>query len=359
MPLQHLRTTDFRNIATASLQFSADINLILGGNGAGKTSILEAIYLLGYGKSFRNSRLDALIRKGQDGFSVFGEVFDHTAACFKVGIGRQEKKTSYKINGEEIATLSEFIRILPVQFIGPDSHRLLEEGPEIRRKFLDWGVFHVEPNFYAMWKQYYQALKQRNAALRNNLNIKEIISWDELLIHTASAIHEYRKHYIQALSPFFLDIAKRLTNVAQLKIDYYPGWSEERDFAANLSEQLPSDRAHGYTRIGPHRADLKIKVSASAAKDWVSRGQQKLIVISLILAQVAVYRELKDKAAVLLLDDIASELDKDHCKNVIAILESLETQLFFTGLHQDQITPLFSQIPKMFHVERGNLKEMV
>src|SRR5215471_14999472 len=165
MSLAELRIADLRCLESATLEFSPELNLIAGENGAGKTSILEAIFLLGRGRSFRTRSSERLIRHGQPKLTVFGRTDDQPARFAGIEVS-SDGGTRARINGEAAQSLLELSGILPVQAIDPEIHKLVDQGPERRRRWLDWLVFHVEPSFAIHWSRYNRALKQRNAALR-------------------------------------------------------------------------------------------------------------------------------------------------------------------------------------------------
>ena len=146
MPLRRLQVTDFRCLHSAAFDFDPQFTLISGANATGKTSVLEAIYVLGRGRSFRTRRLDRLIRRGEQHFVVFGEV-DALQRIVPVGVEGSDVGIRAKVGGDKVTSLAELAPLLPVQIIDPEIHRLIEEGPAQRRRFLDWGVFHVEPKF--------------------------------------------------------------------------------------------------------------------------------------------------------------------------------------------------------------------
>src|SRR3954470_1261896 len=165
MPLAELRIENLRCIESASFEFSPELNLIAGENGAGKTSVLEAIFLLGRGRSFRTRSSERLIRHQQPRLTVFGRTDDAPVRQAGVEIAA-DGGTRARINGEAAGSLLELSGVFPVQAIDPEIHKLVDQGAERRRRWLDWFVFHVEPTFAAHWSRYNRALKQRNAALR-------------------------------------------------------------------------------------------------------------------------------------------------------------------------------------------------
>src|SRR5271156_2642002 len=181
MSLRRLQVTDFRCLQSAAVDLDSRFTLISGANASGKTSLLEAIYVLGRGRSFRTRRLEHLIRRGSDRFVVFGEVesFDRRVS---LGVEGSAAGVRARLSGAKVGSLAELALWLPVQIIDPEIHRLIEEGPSRRRRFLDWGVFHVEPRFVDDWQRFQQTLKQRNAALKSRQPRAVVSAWEGDLV---------------------------------------------------------------------------------------------------------------------------------------------------------------------------------
>lgn len=356
MGLINLAVRDFRNIAVADLQFSQELNLITGSNGAGKTSLLEALYFLGRAQSFRTSHPTALIREGSTAFLIRGQVQDLHGQTVTVGIQRDQAESQIRLGAHPVRHLAELIAHFPFQLITPDSHRLLEGGPRYRRRFLDWGVFHVEPNFFPVWQRYSRALRQRNAALRNRATPREIRLWDVELVSATDLLDQMRRHYWEQLLPVLDVYASTLTELTALHWEYRPGWPRKQDFAEALNEGLEADRRQGYTRHGPHRADLLPTVEGEPAQERISRGQQKQIAIALMLAQAAVYQRLTGQACLFLIDDLASELDGAHRLRVLEHLHALKAQIFLTAIDADSILATVWPERRRFHVEHGRVE---
>src|SRR5271154_3312408 len=177
MSIRRVQVTDFRCLQSAALDFDPRFTLISGSNASGKTSLLEALYVLGRGRSFRTRRLEHLIRHGSERFVVFGEV-DSLGRRIPLGVEGSAAGVRARISGERPSSLAELAVALPVQIVDPEVHRLIEEGPSQRRRFLDWGVFHVEQSFVADWQRYQQVLRQRNAALKSHQSKAVVSVWD-------------------------------------------------------------------------------------------------------------------------------------------------------------------------------------
>lgn len=359
MALLTVAVRDFRNIAAADLAFSPQLNLITGANGAGKTSLLEALYFLGRGQSFRTSHPATLIREGAAALLVRGTVSDNHGGTVAVGVQRDRQTLLVRMGGQPLRQLTRLMTLLPFQILNPDSHLLLEGGPRHRRRFLDWGVFHVEPGFYPTWQRYTRALRQRNAALRARLAVAEVRLWDDELIQSAEALDQQRRAYLEALMPVLDRYVGQLVDLAGLTWDYRPGWARRQSFAEALEESLEGDRRQGFTRLGPHRADVIPTVDGIAAQERVSRGQQKQLVAALMLAQAEVYRLRRGRPSIFLVDDLASELDPEHRQRVLAALRALEVQVFVTAIEDTALEATDWPARRRFHVEHGQIREVV
>jgi DNA replication and repair protein RecF len=329
--LGRLQVTDFRCLRSAELELDPHFTLISGPNASGKTSLLEAIYVLGRGRSFRTRRLEHLIRHGAERFVVFGEV--HTAHR-QVPMGVEGSRTGIRaqIDGDKPSSLAELALQLPVQIIDPEVHHLIDEGPSRRRRFLDWGVFHVEQSFVGHWQRYQQVLKQRNAALKAHQPRSVVSVWDSDLVRSGELLSAARARYVTTLSPRAEAIGRNLLGM-DLSLSYRSGWPKEQTMAEALQQSWTHDQEAGATQIGPHRAELAIRLDGAAVKDRISRGQQKLLAAALLIAQVKLFPEGSPVQPSLLLDDPAAELDHDRLGGLIREVSSQSVQLVVTTLH--------------------------
>lgn len=359
MGLISLAVRDFRNIATAELAFSPQLNLITGNNGAGKTSLLEAVYFLGRAQSFRTTHPASLIREGADHLLVRGQIQDHHGQPVPVGIQRDRATVQVRLAGRPVRQLAELVGRFPFQLLNPDSHRLLEGGPRHRRRFLDWGVFHVEQAFFPAWQRYSRALRQRNASLRARASPAEIRLWDAELTAAGELLDRQRRDYLDGLLPVLDEHVRSLVDIAGLRWDYRPGWPRKQTYAEALAEGLEGDRRQGFTRLGPHRADLLPLLDGVPAQERVSRGQQKQLVAALMLAQARLYQRLKSQPCLFLIDDLASELDAGHRERVLHCLRSMHGQVFMTAIDEAAIDTAGWSSQRRFHVEHGRVEEVI
>jgi DNA replication and repair protein RecF len=329
MTLQRVQVSDFRCLHSAELEFDPRFTLISGPNASGKTSVLESIYVLGRGRSFRTRRLDNLIRSGTNRFVIYGEA----GAERRTGLGIEGSALGMraKMGGDRVASLAELAAVLPVQIIDPEVHRLIEEGPSRRRRFLDWGVFHVEHSFVEKWQQYQQVLKQRNAALKARQPAAAISAWDVDLVRLGGSIHAARALYVDQLAPVAIDIAQRLLGL-QLSMSYRSGWSRELSLEEALKASWIHDQDAGVTQVGPQRAEIAFRLDGAPVKDRISRGQQKLLAASLLMAQLRLFPNDAQIRPTLLLDDPAAELDSDRLLGLIREVTAQSVQLVVTSL---------------------------
>ncbi|MEM7611990.1 MAG: DNA replication/repair protein RecF [Pseudomonadota bacterium] len=352
MILRRLKVARFRCLDDIDIRFADRVTAIVGDNGAGKTSILEAAYYLGRGRSFRQPRADRLIQHGQKSFQIYGEVAfrdrDH-----RVGVESGRAISRIRVDGEEQKSLSAIAERLVIEVIEPEIHTLVAEGPEKRRRYLDYGVFHVEPDYLQAWRRYRKTLKQRNAALRLGQSDDVLATWDSQLTDAAETVDSYRNGYVRMLAPAVEQTCGRL-GLDHIEIVYRPGWDDALSMQEAIRSSRQRDREQKSTTVGPHRADLRITWSGRAAKQQVSRGQQKLLAAGLVLAQTALLSQVNDNQAVLLVDDPAAELDSKSLSRLMAAIMELPCQLIMTAINDD----LKGLPPEstMFHVEHGQVR---
>jgi DNA replication and repair protein RecF len=353
VPLRRVQVTDFRCLRSAALDLDPRFTLISGPNASGKTSLLEAIYILGRGRSFRTRLIDHLVRRDTQRFVVFGEV-DAGERNIPLGIEGGPMGLRAKVAGEKASTLAELALQLPVQIIDPEVHRLIEEGPSRRRRFLDWGVFHVEHQFVSYWQRYHQALRQRNAALKTR-QIPLVTVWDADLLRYGQLVTDARQRYVESLAIQSAPIGSSLLGL-ELTLGYRPGWAKGESFGAALAQSLQSDLDMGATQVGPHRAELTIRLGGVAVKDRVSRGQQKLLAAALLVAQINLFPEEAPIRPTLLLDDPAAELDDERLSKLIHEVSAHAVQLVVTTLHGE--FSAFGNPGRRFRIESGEITEI-
>jgi DNA replication and repair protein RecF len=330
MTLRRVQVSDFRCLHSTELDLDPRFTLISGPNASGKTSLLEAMYVLGRGRSFRTRQLDNLIRSGADRFVIYGEA-DLLERRVGLGIEGAARGMRARMAGERVPSLAALAAVLPVQIIDPEVHRLIEEGPSRRRRFLDWGVFHVEQGFIDRWQRYQQVLRQRNAALKSRQPRAVVSAWDVDLARLGEYINDARSRYVAQLANSSGLIAQTLLSM-DLTLTYRAGWPRDTPFEDAIKGSWEHDQEAGVTQVGPQRAELVIRLNGAAVKDRISRGQQKLLAAALLMAQLNLFPRDALVRPTLLLDDPAAELDSDRLLGLIAEVSRQSVQLVVTSL---------------------------
>ncbi len=353
LTLQHIR-----NLSEAQLTLNPRVNLFYGDNASGKTSLLESLYYLAHGRSFRTAQADKIIQHEQDHLLVQATLAEETLGAGETPIGIQTARGGghqIKCNGKKKQSLSALAAHLPIQYLGTESQRFLSDGPKLRRKALNWGLFHVEPRFHTLWKSFNQGLKQRNAALKSRYQEDSPAAiWDESLSEWGESINALASQYIESLTPRFHHIATELLGDAAPTLAYDKGW--QGNYLEALTNSYKKDTLLGYTHCGPHRCDLTLIHQGLPAQDILSQGQQKLAVYALYLAQGEHLSEHIQQPVVYLIDDLASELDHTHRQNICHILARLPSQSFITSIHLDDLpADLLAQTPHVFHVKHNTI----
>tara|TARA_B100002052_G_scaffold256351_1_gene247065 strand:+ start:6686 stop:7759 length:1074 start_codon:yes stop_codon:yes gene_type:complete len=351
--LESLYVDHFRCIRRCDLQAAPGINCIVGDNASGKTSVLESIYILGRGQSFRQSQLSQAIHHDARALTVRALVEnDDLGATHRIGCHITKRETAFKLDNQTTTRRYDLISALPLQHIDPNVHRLLEEGPQHRRHFLDWGVFHVEHAFFPAWRRYRRALKQRNRALRYQRPKHEIVAWDAELVEQGEIVDACRRRYLALVKEQLPENTEALIGEDALVFEYQPGWRGNDGYGAALAATLDQDVKARFTGNGPHRADIRINIAATRARDWVSRGQQKILTAALLLAQAHILNDLRGLKPILLIDDMAAELGQSYRETLAKEIVRSQAQCFITFLDRSLIPRVLSD-ERVFHVEQG------
>ncbi|MFK7859130.1 MAG: DNA replication/repair protein RecF [Granulosicoccus sp.] len=356
MILSQLDIARFRNISELTLQPHPTLNLITGNNGSGKSSILEAIQCLATGHSFRTRKPKELITHDCQAYRLTSLFTDpQTEREHRAGLERwTDGNVDLRLDFEEIKSQSQITKLLPIKSLTPDSHKLVQEGPDERRQFLDWGLFHVEPRFLEDWRDFKRALAQRNQLLREMAPQKILDTWNEPFAIAAQSIHSARLSYLQSLSIALDHRIEQLSTGFHVELRYRAGWDQEEKLIDLLIKNLATHRKMKTTTDGPHRADIAIFSNRNLAKQVLSRGQQKVLVYLLHLSQLDVLKQMRSRNAIILCDDLTSELDDIHAKSLITQLTALQSQIFVSGVN---LNVLSEQSHKRFHMEHGVLKK--
>ncbi|MGB0134710.1 DNA replication/repair protein RecF [Dokdonella sp.] len=355
MYLSELRIQDLRSVSESVLSLSSGWNAFVGPNGAGKTSVLEAVFLLSHGRSFRRGTRDTLSSIGSSGFSVFGRLRCAGGQERRLGLSRVGGKLESRVDGEAggIASLVESCAVVCFE---PGSHELINGAAEERRRYLDWGVFHVEHGFLEQWRRYQRALRQRNSALRSGATDDSLKPWEIEMADTGSSLTRMRQLYFDRLRPILQEVLSEfLGELGCPALVFDRGWKDGLDLATAWSESRQRDRDRGHTGRGPHRADWSIGFEAAPRREHLSRGQEKLCALALVLAQARLFADLKGEWPVVCLDDLGSELDQAHQLRVIDLVNASGAQVLLTGTDLPPGMQSLAGACTVFHVEQGRI----
>lgn len=352
MSLRELKVERLRCLREASLSFAPGFNLITGPNGSGKTSLLEAIYLLGRGRSFRTRSTERLITQGEMDLRVVGRTHEPHEHLVGFGFDRKAGPT-VRVDRGPIRSLAELTTLFPVQAIDPGIHRLVEEGPSYRRRWLDWGVFHVEPGFVGVWTEYARGVRQRNAALSAGTGGEH---WDPELARLGERLAETRGRVLDELRADWSKTCERLLGLP-IAVSYHRGWSRDRSLSEAFEHARERDRERGTTSVGPHRYDVVLTVHGAPAREVLSRGQQKLLGAAMAISLGRLVGERGQIPPTLLIDDPAAELDAEHTHLLLEEVRGLGGQLIVTALEESQA--LAPSDATRFHVEHGAVRHLL
>lgn len=356
MQIKRLHVENLRILEKADIYPAPGINFITGDNGAGKTSLLEAIYLLGRGKSFRHRDSGPFIRTGCKHSIVVAEIKKDDGSSTRLGVERANSGIRVKQDGKEVLKRSILLKSLPLQIIAPKSHELIEKGPESRRNFMDYGMFHVEHGYLERLTEYSKALKQRNAALRS-CQIDVVRSYNPVLESLANKIQCNRQSYIDTLSEILHLTLQEMEVQFSVSVRLNAGMSRDQELELQLRNREALDLKRGHTSVGIHRADLVVLSDNVLAAHRLSRGQQKILVYALKIAQSRLFQRRTNISPILMVDDLTAELDGRHLKRMLHLLDELMLQVFVTLVSREQVAEISSH--GMFHVEHGQVNQVL
>lgn len=363
MYITKIRLDCFRNFSSADLSPHKNLNIIYGDNGAGKSSLLEAIHVLGFGRSFRTSKPDTFIKEHNpiaSGFCVFENAGEET----KLGFTRSKQEGyTFSVNGEKTKKIADIARMLPVQIFTPQSSDLILGPPLGRRRYLDWLLFHVEQRFQNFSGRYNNCLTQRNALLKQfdytqAEEFRRQDVWLKLLADLGESISSMRETYISRLNCEISALYSKFSPELKVVLRYNNGWDRNCSLIDSLNSKVERDLFKGTTSSGPHKADLQFIVDDKNAAEFLSRGQLRLLVSVLLLAEVKILKELTNKPSVFLIDDISAELDETTREKFISAVLEQDTQVFVTAIEIKKLS--FIQTynnKKVFHVKQNHVIE--
>jgi DNA replication and repair protein RecF len=358
MRIERLTAHNVRNLLDVALEPSPGLNLFQGANASGKTALLEAIYLLARGRSFRTPRVMDVVRHSAERLQVSARVSHRDARPVMAGIERGSGHLVLRYNGDPVRTVSAHARRFPLVVITPDSQQLVLGGPAVRRDWLDWAMFHVEPGYLDHWRDYHRALRQRNHLLKDAATVtEEIRGWEEGMGRSGTALDEARRAFLRRLEQAFQALAGEFwAEPPGLRLR--SGWESDVALEQALADARRTDLISGFTHCGPHRADIAFTHKNNELASHFSRGESKLFICTLMLAEATVLAERLEEPPVLLVDDFSAELDTQAQQRLLAMLGSGKAQAFLTTAG----TAAAGSLPggsARFHVEHGKFREMV
>ncbi|MBI2802403.1 MAG: DNA replication and repair protein RecF [Gammaproteobacteria bacterium] len=346
MQLEHLHIGNFRKIATAEIHPSPGLNFFFGKNGSGKTSLLEAIYLLHAGKSFRAKNPSELISLNEDTLAVSGVVSNNNSERTEIRVIKRKESSRYTVNDRNISSASQLATALPMLLINSDSFDVINGSSRIRRSIIDRTLFHVEPTYLEFLIKFNKATKQRTHLLRVRASLSELAYWDNEFTSNGLRVHHARLDCVQHLN--------QKLNERNLHLSYVPGWKQDLGLEEAIVQDRDKDFATGRISSGPHKAEVLIEIDQKPASKFASRGQIKTAVFLIMDAVSAYIVERRGWTPIFLIDDVSAELDADSQSLVLNFIANTRAQAFITALtDRDFKLPKESFPSKIFHVEHG------
>jgi len=362
MSIQQLSVLNFRNLNNNKIEFHPNLNLITGDNGSGKSSILEAVFFISHGKSFRTNKTENIVNHDFSQFVI--NIKDNLNKSLGISKDHKTNKLDIKVDNIRLSKLSELAKNIAVQIITPESFKLFFGGPKERRRFIDLGLFHVKHDFSLKWRQFSKVLKQRNACLRNKVGKQELVYWTVQFIEYSELIASDRFQYVGALKKELVTWLNILLPELQNKIElnYSQGWSQKKSLEDVLTESYEKEILYGYSIAGAQKFDIKFTVNKQPLDAIISRGQQKLFLLALTLAQSKLIEAVMQVKPILMIDDIGAELDLNSRKSLAIALDKINCQVIATAINPLDLEPLVPKSTtnnnenyKMFHVKHGEI----
>lgn len=359
MELASLRLDNLRLFQSLHLELDPGWNLFIGGNGAGKTTVLEAAYLLSHGRSFRSGGREALVREGARSCAIHGELV-LGGVRRGLGIARVDGRLEARVAGVAV-TVGELMHQAAILCFEPGSSALLTGGAEERRRYLDWGVFHVEHGFLAAWSRCQRALRQRNVLLRQGAGPADLAPWNIELARWGEVLTAMRSRYLQLVDEQArIWLRALLPELGEPRLAFQPGHDAALPLLQELEAAQGRDQERGHTSRGPHRADWTLGFEREASRrEHLSRGQQKLGALAMFMGQAEVYRQTQGEMPILCLDDATAEIDAEHLTRVLDLIDRSGSQILATAT---QDTPAYTALSRplaRFHVEQAQVRRLL
>lgn len=351
MILSRLWIQAFRNIADINIELHPRCNVIVGANGSGKTSLIEALYVLSRGQSFRTRTASPLIQFSKEELHLHAKTInDDGLYVYK----NQRGQTKVLLNQSRCQRVSDLSKLLPCQLFHQDVFQIIDAGSQLRRRLIDWGLFYCQADYVQIYQDFKRVLLQRNMVLKQQGTLDALRAWNKPFLELSAKMTAARAAYVAILNQEL----QRILNTLHLSFDchlaYDDGWTKAnqgRDLHEALVSRETFDRKYQTTQLGPQHADLLFLTEHAKAKQECSRGQQKVILVLLKLIQV----RLLAKPCLLLCDDLLAELDDKHLEAIYSELFKQPGQVVMTVLDESKAThPIFAD-SRWFYLQAGRL----
>lgn len=355
MFIKQIKVNNFRCYEHLDLQFNNRINILYGDNGSGKTSVLEAIYFLSTGKSFRSKRTKNLLKHETDGLSLFANFRDQKQFSHQLGITLSKQLSKkVKLNQDVVSNQSQIAHLLPVVSIDPDSYLFLDKPPQYRRSYFDWLVFHVKPNYLKTWSKVNRCHKHLNILYKEK-KIQELDYWEQQYIKHAESLSNMRLDIFGELEQMVNEkINAFIPELKTLQLQFKQGWVE----GITLKDQLKQDREknliYGSLNAGVHKMDLKNTIKQKPAHENLSRGQKKIISSVYYLCYIELLTKHLNVNPILCLDDMDAELDTHKTAVFSEFIQNSSNQVFVTTVDKEKLAPNLKKA-SMFHVKHNQI----
>jgi len=350
--LSEVLIRDFRNISDQRLEFAVNLNVIVGQNGSGKSSLLEAVSVLGTGKAFTGATASDFVAKGCQSSMVTGSV--QLAGCrVAVGVEKTRSATTCRVDGRSVRSASSLAAFMPLVSLDAQMFQMAANAPAYRRAILDRTLFHVEQGYLVLFQRYFRALQNRNQLIRRSSKDEELRYWTEEFLLHGEELDRLRRKCVERLN-VNLRTHSDLTALGEVSLVYAAGWREGMTLADGLKESKDRERCLGATTVGPHRAGLKILLNGLPVRQTTSRGQSKLIACLIAEAQVRSLEDNGGESPIILVDDLCAELDRASQERSLTLLLRANRQVFITSIGDDHLAIPYSPYDvRKFHVKHG------
>ena len=354
MLVSSLYLENVRCIKKASIFLGERVNLFLGENGSGKSSLLESIHILATGKSFRTSKIDGVKKFDSDSFTI-SSIINRNGFEKVIGYRKDKSNIDIRINAINVSKLSELVLNFSLIAFHSSSVFIIEGEPQYRRRYIDWWLFHSNTSFYPEWLRYQKLLKQRNSALRQSNSFLHV--WDEALAESGEIINSLRQSAIQMLMEEVCNVIYEsdFQSLSGFSWQYNSGWPKDETLLSALKRNQQRDILYGFTSVGVHRGDLRFTFKGKDAKEYLSRGQQKTLSLIMLIALGSIHKKVLNETPIFLIDDVSSELDTVHRYKLIEKIVDFGGQLILTSIDANDLRFPMSSPVNTFVLQKGDV----